>query len=199
MFIAHAPGDAALAAEIARAFLSNGLEAVTESALPPGRGAGDALWGALAESRALLVILSPSGPTTTMALVIGAALAWNKPILGVVPDPAAARVPPALTGVRLYPLGRIEDVIDEIKLAAGQLSDADRASLAEIYRGMGVSVDQLATDPAQLAELAKQFKAATGRTVPAERLLSELFRMRKQGKLAKSHPAGRSTHPSGTR
>ena len=46
-------------------------------------------WEALAESRALLTILSPSGLTSSMELEIGAARAWNKPIYGVVTDPSS--------------------------------------------------------------------------------------------------------------
>ena len=68
-------------------------------------------WEALAESRALLTILSPSGLTSSMELEIGAARAWNKPIYGVVTDPSSTRVPPAFTRVDLYTAGRVQEII----------------------------------------------------------------------------------------
>src|SRR3954471_24642869 len=111
VFISHSLGDATLASEVANACREGGLEAVTNADIHRVADAGDTLWDALAESRALLTILSPSGPTPTMAIEIGAARAWNKPIYAVVTDPSSLPIPSALSGIQLYTVGRIEDVI----------------------------------------------------------------------------------------
>jgi hypothetical protein len=154
------------------------------------------LWDALAESRALLTILSPSGPTPSMAIEIGAARAWNKPIYGVVTDPSVTCLPPALSGVQLYTIGRIQDIINAIELSNQELSDDDRSFLIKLYSELGVSVDQFALDLKELGKLVKKFTKGRGKAVSGERLLSELFRMRKRGKLFLKRPGGRPTSHS---
>src|SRR5258707_580145 len=164
VFVSHSTRDATLAREVASACRASGLEAVTIAELlsDEGEDVGDALWEALAESRALLAILSPSGLTPSMAIEIGAARAWNKPIFAVVTDPAVTRLPPALPGIRLYTIGRIQDVINAIQLSDRELTDEDRSYLTKLYADMGVSVDQLILNPRQLGELVKKYNRSRG-------------------------------------
>lgn len=198
VFISHSSADAALASALADTCRANGLDALTHALLPPGAEAGDALWDALAESRALLVFLSPAGLSPSMAIEVGAARAWNKPIFGLVTDPSLTQLPAGLTGVPLYPTARIEDVIQAIKVTGQELSDEDRSMLAAIYTDLGVSVDELALVPGELGKLVQRFTARAGKMVAGERLLSELLRMRKQGRLTKGSPAGRTRPHRGT-
>ena len=186
VFISNSAGDAKLAAEIADAFRANGLDAVTYAELLTDANASDALWDALAESRALVAILSRSGPTPFMTFELGAARAWNKPVFGIVTDPSFTRLPSDLSGIPLFTPGRIEEVITAVKLAGQELSDADRNLLAKAYSEQEISVDQLALQPRQLEKLAHRFNVGAGKSVSGERLLSELLRLRKQGRLAKS-------------
>ena len=72
------------------------------------------------------------------------------------------------------------------------------ASLVKLFTEVGVSVDQLALEPRHLQKLTKGFRTQTGHHVSGERLLSELLRMRKQGKLTKGQPTGRSGPHRGT-
>jgi hypothetical protein len=192
VFVSHSADDARLAGEIANACRANGLNAITFAELLPGTNISDALWEALAESRALLAVFSRSGPTPSMAIELGAARAWNKPIFGIVADPTFTDLPPGLSGIPLYPSGRVEDVIRAIKLGGKELSEDDRSLLAKLYTEVGVSVDQLALDPRHLEELVTRFAASTGKAVPGERLLWELLRMRKQGKLVRGRLRDRS-------
>lgn len=189
VFISHSLNDAALARDVANACREVGIEAITNQELLPGSNPGDALWEALAESRALLTIISPSGPTPSMGIEIGAARAWNKPIYAVVTDPSSARLPAALTGIPLYTVGRVPDVIRAIQSGVQQLTNEDLALLIELYAEMGVSADQLALHPGELEGLVKRFGHRSHKAVPGERLLSELLRLRKQGKLLKNQPA----------
>jgi hypothetical protein len=186
VFITHSARDAALALEVANACRENGLEAVTNTELLPSPGNSDALWDALAESRALLMILPPTGPTTSMGIEIGAARAWNKPIYGIVTDPSFTRLPVALSGIHLYTTGRLQDVIQEIRSSVQQLTDEDRDLLMRIYAEAAISVDQLALQPARLHDLVKRFNRGRGKSIGGERLLSELLRLRKQGKMIKT-------------
>lgn len=183
VFIAHTAKDAPLASEIANAFRASGLETFTESEIQAGENWNDVLWEALAESKAILTIMSPSGPTAWMGIEIGAARAWNKPIYTIVTDPSFLRVPAGLAGTPLYTTGRLQDVIQDIKSSDEEFSDADRSSLINAYASMGVSVDQLALDPKRLDRLVRSFRKERGRMIGGERLLSELLRLRKHGKL----------------
>ena len=192
VFVSHSPRDATLAWEVANACRASGLEAVTISELRQGEDVEDALWEALAESRALLAILSPSGLTPSMAIEIGATRAWNKPIYAIVTDPSFTGLPPALSGIRLFTSGRLQDIIASIQSSDRELTDEDRSSLIEIYGDMGVSVDQLILNPKQLGDLVKKYNRRRGKDLAGERLISELLRLRKQGKLAKSRSSVRS-------
>jgi hypothetical protein len=196
VFISHSARDSSLALEVANACRESGLEAIADSELLPGADVSDALWEALAESRALLTILPPSGLTTSMAIEIGAARAWNKHIYVIVTDPSSTRLPQALSGIDLYTTGRIQDIIRAVKSSVQPLADEDRAFLARLYSEMGVSVDQLTLDPRRRQDLVKAFQRGRGKIVSEERLLSELLRLRKQGKLVKNRAAGQSI-PSG--
>ncbi len=192
VYISHSAGDSPLATELAKVCRASGLEAMTGLELSPGAEVSNSLWEALAESRALLAILSPSGPTPSMGIEIGAAWAWNKPIFAIITEPSFTRLPASMADLKVYPPGRIGDVIEAIKLSGQQLSDEDRSLLAEVFREIGVSVDRLALDPKHLQKLVKQFCTRAGKTIPGERLLSELLRMRKQGELKRNRFRGRS-------
>ena len=194
VFIANSPNDAALAREIADACRASGLEATTNAELPPGADTSDALWEALAESRALIVILSPPGPTSSMLIEIGAVRAWNKPIFGVLTDPSF-RPSPGLSEIRVYVAACMDELINAIKAADRNVSEADSAILADVYGEIGASVDQLILDPKLRRRLVRRFTTRAKKTVAEERLLSELLRMRKQGRLKRSGHSGPRSKP----
>src|SRR5438270_9620567 len=78
VFLSYAANDAPLAIELANACRASGLEAfIDRELLPGGSKFSDALREALAESRAVLAVLSPSGLTPFMEIEIGAAQAWK--------------------------------------------------------------------------------------------------------------------------
>ncbi len=198
LFVSHSPNDAPSASALAEACRAGGLETMTVQDLPSGVEVEDILWHALAESRALLVVLSPSGLTPMMGIEIGAAQAWNKPIFVVLTDPSMVQLPASLAHGKVYPPERIGDIIASVGRIGQQLSEEDRSRLTEIYREIGVSVDRLAQDAKQLQSLVKRFNARTGKPFSGERLLSELFRLRKQGRLKQTRSQGRSRPRSRT-
>lgn len=182
--ISYAMGDASFAEEVINACRINGLETFSIQNLPPAARFGDATREAIAESRALIIVLSSTGPTTAMLLEIGAALAWNTPIFTITTDPSSlARLPAVLSKTPVYTIGRIEEVIAAIKASGEQLSDEDRKILAKLYVQSGAPVDQLAMEPQSLRKIVDKFRKGTGKAVEGERLLSEMLRMRKQGRL----------------
>jgi hypothetical protein len=130
-----------------------------------------------------------------MSIELGAARAWNKPIHVIVSDPASTRLPAAIAGSRLYTAGRLDDVITSIRSSLGQLSEEDRSHLAALYSQSARSVDQLAMQPGRLSELTDRFNRDRRTSFTSERLLSELMRLRKQGRLTRgrSKPGARAS------
>lgn len=183
VFISHGPADTALAHEIANACRGLGLETVSTADVTTHANAGEELWDALAESNALVTIISPSGPTSAMFIDIGAARAWNKPIYPIVTDPGTARLPTPLIGTRLYTVGRLQDVLSAIQASEQEFTELDRTNLIQCYQSMHETVDRLAADSRQLDKLVRLFTVKAGKSYSGERLLSELFRLRKQAKL----------------
>ena len=185
VFVSHSLQDASFAARVSAACLASGLEPFTASELQTDEDREDQIRDALAESRALIAIISPSGLTASMMVEIGAAQAWNKLLFAIVTNPSSARLPSFISDMRLYPSERIDDAIEAIRRADKQLTEDDRALLAQSYLEVDVPVDQLALNPTQLNELVRKFNAGAGKQLSGERLLSELLRLRKQGKLSK--------------
>lgn len=183
VFVSYSQADKDLAREIAVQCKENRLQAFVAGDMPQGESLGDRLWDALSESRAFVIILSDVGPTPHMGVELGAAQAWHKPVFGVVRDPRTKIPSSSMPGIHLYPAERIDDIIRAVKESGDDFTEPDYVTLAEIYRAINVSVDQLALAPRELEKLARKFNDSTGKLATGERLLSELLRMRKMGKL----------------
>lgn len=189
--ISHPPAASGRAKELAEACRASGLEAAIDSELLAQGDTADPLRDALAESRGLLLVLPPTGLTTWMAMEVGAARAWSKPIFAVLTDPASTHLPADLSDLNVYPPGRIDDIIRALKRSGEPLSDEDREILVRLYIDIGVAADQLALDWNHLDELVKRYRTVTGTAVSGEQLLTELLRMRKQGRLPKARAIDR--------
>lgn len=183
VFISHTPADAALAASLAESFRSSGLEPFTDREIAAAENLSDAVWEALAECKALVAILSRSELSASMSVEIGAAQAWNKPIYVVVADPATIRLPNFLTQVRVVSAGAVEDVVREVQRSSHDWTDDDRQILVDAYLRAGVPVDRFASEHVRLRRLTDQFNKHSKKNISGERLLSELLRLRKSGKL----------------
>jgi TIR domain len=184
VFISHAASDRDLATEMAGTFESAGLETFHTGTVQPGSDIGEAIWQALAESRALIAIISPDMQPSALGLVeIGAAAAWNKPVFLVINGPSSTKLPPALSAYPVFPLGRLDEVIRAIRSGFDPLTDSERNVLADIYRELNTPADQLSQSPKALRELTGAFNKQTSKQFSGERLMWELLRMRKSGKL----------------
>ena len=131
-----------------------------------------------------------------MTFEIGAAQGWNKPIFAIVPDPEATRLSAALRRIESFTTGRVQDLIRAIKRIVGQVTDDDRALLTRLFAEMGMTLDQLADDSEPDGQSSPNVsRKGQVRPSPEERLLSELLRLRKQGRLRRnrSQPTTPST------
>ena len=184
VFISHAAVDGQVAMEIAESLESVGLKTFQAGTVPREMDLGDAIWDALAECRALIAIISPDVPSPAMRMVeIGAAATWNKPVYLVINGPSSTRLPPALARYPVYPIGRLEDVIQAIRTGFDPLTDDEQNTLVNIYRDLGTPADELSQFPQALRQLTSNFNRLADKQYSSERLLSELIRIRKQGRL----------------
>src|ERR1700733_13163488 len=93
VFMSYSQRDAALAEEMAGVLRSLDLNVFTAAGIATGENLEDAIWEAMAESKALLAIVTEAEPSAWTAFELGAAKAWNKPVYVVASNPAAARLP----------------------------------------------------------------------------------------------------------
>ena len=104
VFITHTGADRRIAAQIAERLELAGLESFHAGTLTPEMDIGDAIWEALAESRAVIAIMSPDAPPQAMGMVeIGAAAAWNKLVLVVINGPSSTKLPAGLKTFPAFP------------------------------------------------------------------------------------------------
>lgn len=185
VFISHAMPDLSVARKVADSLESAGLTAFrADAALQGSRDFTDLIWEALAESRAVIVIVSPEVSPHAMGMVeIGAAEAWAKPIFVLLNGPSSTKVPASLSQYPVYPVGRLEDVIRAIRSAFEPLTERDRTVLAGIYHDLRTPADQLSQSPKALRDLTTRFNRMARKQLSGERLLSEILRLRKRGQL----------------
>jgi len=183
IFLSYSANDRELALALAETFQANGLLPFVRDAVDTGKDLEDAIWEALAESWAVVVVISHDELSPLMWVEIGAARAWNKPLYVVVPDPTSVRLPvPLASATVLTPQG-VDAIIREVKNANAAFTGDEINVLVELYAELGVPADRIALDPGYLALLTRQFHRRTHKQVSGERLVSALIRLRKQGRL----------------
>jgi hypothetical protein len=192
VFISHGPSENKLASAIAEDLKSVGLEAFHAGNLEPDTDIGDAIWQALAESRALIAVVSPGVPMRAMGMIeIGGASGWNKPIYLILNGPSSTKLPPGLDKYPVYPISRLDEVIRSIQSSFEPLNENQRAVVTKIYKDLNIPADQLSGSMAGLQKLTTRFNRITHKQFSEERLLTEILRMRKKGQLPRLRAAQR--------
>ena len=194
VFLSFALADAKTGELAARTLTHAGLTVFAPGKLESGAKVSDAVWQALAEIVAMVAIVDPENPpAASLAVELGAAMAWHKPIYIVHAKAASTRFPDYLSDYPAYPISRLEDVARSIAALSTPLSADELSSLCHIYGDLGIPTDQLLLQPAAVEKVARAFAKATGREVPAEQLVHELIRLRKGGSLPKNRTPSRRT------
>ncbi len=196
VFVSHSSLDQEFAAEIAERLRAVGLEPFDDASVPLGQEISKAIWDALAECHAFLVVVSPDSSPDAMGMVeLGAAIAWNKPIFVLVNGSAISRVPRALESFPVYPSSRVDEVLSQIRRDLQPITDDERELLTESYRKLSVPADRLSQSPRDLQLLVKTFNLKNKKQRSGTQLLSELLRMRKQAKLPQLSSKRRRAKP----
>jgi hypothetical protein len=109
---------------------------------------------------------------------------------------ASLILPDYLTRFEAFPFSKLERVVKHVKQNAKPLSEERQEILAEVYEKLGVPMDQYLTHPILVERLTAEFKKMARSSVPGERLVRELLRLRKAGELP---TVGRTTVGAGHR
>ena len=183
VYLSYKSEDEKTAIEVAEILRMHGLRVFSQHQVRLDSEREQLIWDAMAESQALVMIISASEFTPNMSFELGAAKAWNKSLFGILTDSSLLRGPAELVGMDFIPLERIDDLAIQIKQSLEPLRSDEVEKLLKEYSVLGVPVDHLAMQNAALTDLTKRVEKATRRHLTRESLLRTLIRLRKQGAL----------------
>lgn len=186
IFLSASAADRGVATVVRRAFEDRGLSVFSAVDAQAGAQAEDSIRSAMADARVFVAILTRlSVNSPSIAIELGAAIAWGKAIYLFLDGIGPAELPPALLPYRSIPVSKLGETIKEIERSIEPITPEQADALAELYAVVGVPTDQLASRPAALDQLSKRFNQRTGASYSQERVLQELIRLRKRGGLPK--------------
>ena len=178
------PLDTELAEQVQQAFETSDLSVFSFTEIEPGSEWDDSVREAFAESQACVVIVTPSViASARLAMVIGAAWGWEKPIYALMEGVSREEIPLFLTIAERIPFSELPKVVDAVVRSTAPIQAPEKRCLSELYRQTGVPADQLAIEPALLEDFTRKFNLTTKAQRSSEQILRELFRMRKRGRL----------------
>jgi hypothetical protein len=184
VFLCYSLTEAETAELVERSLTQAGLDVFDPRNLEAGSRIDDVLWHAVAKSATLVVIVDPQvAPNANVALELGAAMAWHKPIYVVHADGGTAKLPSYLREFPAYPVSRLGDIAQSVKRGLTTLSDEERSILSSVYTELGIPVDKLLAKPAHVDALGRAFNSRCRKGASGERLVQELLRLRKAGQL----------------
>jgi hypothetical protein len=186
VFLSSAAADRGVAMVVRRAIEDRGLSVFSADDLQGGAGVEDAIRSAMADARVFVAVLSRlSVNSPTIAIELGAAMAWGKAIYLLLEGIGPAELPSALLRYRSIPLSRLAEALREIERSIEPVTEEQARLLAEVYASISVPTDQLASRPSSLDQLTSRFNQRAGTSYSPERVLQELIRLRKRGGLPK--------------
>jgi hypothetical protein len=184
VFISSSVAQKNLAVRTRDALMDAGIETVAIDGTAVGGALQRSLMQAIASSDAVVIVMPEVLPFAAMvAIEVGAAQAWGKPVFGVTEHAGHVELPGYLPADHVFPIARLDDLVSRIQKSAASFSDEERAALVELYQSMGIATDELLLTPLKLDELAARFHERCGQQRSAERLLRELLALRKRGRL----------------
>ena len=89
------------------------------------------------------------------------------------------------SAIRIATVSKLEHVVKEIRASQQPLTPEQLQRLLKAYQEFAVSTDKLLVKPLLLRELAQKCNRGARSSVGAQKLIQELIRLRKQGKLPK--------------
>jgi hypothetical protein len=181
VFLSYPSDLTSQAKVIVKKFADTGLIVFDRSEIKPSYNITEEMWQALAESWATVALIKPGIMPPSVAVEIGAASAWQKPIYILTEGEGEYHIPLYFSKFDVFKTSEIEKVIQLISKGLNPLSDEERMALVKAYSKLGVPTDKLFMEPSSIERL----KDESGVKISGERIMQELLRLRKQGKLPK--------------
>ena len=142
------------------------------------------VWEALAGSRVLVALLKRSETLSpSMAVEIGGAIAWEKPVFILIRGGTTYRQPFLLSEYRIFSMTEVNRVVKEIKMLKRESEKIDVNALKKAYVEVGVPTDMLLHSIVLRRRLIQKLRHKYGIMLDFEVVMRELLRIRKQGKL----------------
>ena len=166
-------------------FEKAGLAVFAIPEITPSQDILQQMWQALAESWAVVALLESETMTPSVAVEIGAAAAWNKPIYILTERKVLRFVDFDISRYGVYQISQIDKVIDLISKSLSPLNGKEKVALVKAYQELSIPTDQLLLEPTSIERLNKMIWQQSNLRLSGERVMQELLRLRKKGKLPK--------------
>lgn len=183
IFISHSSDLRSQAEVVIEKFSDGGLCVFRDSDFAKGSNLANEAWQAIAESWAFVALIQSGTVNPSVAVEIGAASAWLKPIYILKLGQGEYDLPSPLTKYQVFHVSEIDHIIADIQRALRPFNDEERRYLLESYQSLGIPTDKLLTQPAKIDYLNNILLEKTGIKHSGERIMQELLRLRKRGKL----------------
>jgi len=150
---------------------------------------------AIAQSEAVVILVTESSlRAEKLIFVAGGAEAREKPLYMVAEGLPRSSLPVFLQDRTVFSIKQLPQVVQEILRGRVEFSEEESRWLKEWYRDTNIPLDQLIRYPAELEAMTRGFRVTWQRNVPAERLLQELYRLRKKAQLPRTRRKAESSH-----
>lgn len=184
VFLSYSRESSPQAKVVAQKLADAGLSVFDVFHIKAGQDVVEDAWQALAESWAVVVLIGPGTMPPSVAVEIGGASAWHKPIYVVLAEAKGEyHLPSYISKFGVFPISEVGKVAELILGALRPLTDDVRDALVRGYSALGVPTDCLLRDPALIERLRDSVKAESGANLSGERIMQELLRLRKRGML----------------
>lgn len=141
------------------------------------------LWDALAGCRAIVVLLKHTKDLPpSLAVEIGAAAAWEKPVFILIRGGTTYHLPLLLSGHKTFSMSEVGNVVKEIK-KLGKSTKINVDALKQAYIEIGAPTDVLLRSNILRRRLVRKLRDKYRIGLDAEIIMQELLRLRKRGKL----------------
>lgn len=185
VFLSHGVELTGEAKVIAKKFADAGLTVFQVSEIKPGYNIMEETWQALAESWAIVVLIKHGMVPPSVALEIGAASAWHKPVYVLIEGKQEYPLPLYISGQKIFKSSEVSKVIELVSETLSPMTDDQRDVLKDAYHALGVPSDRLLQEPNLIDKLRKVLRRRAQTDISGERIMQELLRLRKTGKLPK--------------
>ncbi|MBI4718203.1 MAG: toll/interleukin-1 receptor domain-containing protein [Planctomycetes bacterium] len=187
VFLSYAAADAPVAEVVERKLAETGLRVFSAHNLSVGSSWADAIRDALAESSAVVLLVTPTSlKSANLAVELGAAMAWKKQIFPLLQDVTVDQLPVYLRHYQAAPVSQVQAVADAVLAERSRLTPTDHQVLEELYEHSGIPADELAHKPTELAVLTRRFNRARKADLGPEQVLREFLRLHKHVKVRSS-------------